>query len=116
MKLFNLERALAGNPVVTRSGLEIIRVIHVPEAILLNERVICVTFDGYLLFRTELGERYENDQHEYDLFMAPIKKTWYFNFYEARSLGFPTFKEAIESAHALYGPCLRTAVPMEVEL
>ncbi len=84
MKPFNLERALAGDRVVTRNGLEVIELQYFKK----RER-----FKVLALIEVEVGENGEfkayNDDGtfcqkmnaHYDLFMAPKVKTYYVNLY-----------------------------------
>lgn len=79
MKDFNLERALAGDPVVTRGRVKIVGLVHFPETIHDNCRVICVTKNGTLLTTYEngritggLGEH----EHPDDLFMESGREGW----------------------------------------
>lgn len=76
---FNLERALAGEPVVTREGIPG-RVVAVLEgkreypvvAILKEEACDC------LVCVNREGESHSSMDPDYNLFMAPKVKTWWF--------------------------------------
>lgn len=81
MKPFNLEKALAGDPVVTRDGRK------VTEIVLLNTAndfcsVVCV-IDKYAYAFRQDGSFIENREHKHDLFMAPkiVKKSGWINIY-----------------------------------
>lgn len=84
MKAFNLERALAGDPVMTRGGNKVSGLIYIESA---KDCIFCVAAHVQ-------GERYGlrtftiNGSHcddgldsSYDLFMAPVEKTVYFSVY-----------------------------------
>lgn len=74
MKPFNLEKALAGDPVVTRDGRVVTEIVHLKT----NIRPIIAVIDGrargYLIDGTT---RSANDWSQRDLFMAPKKTTYY---------------------------------------
>lgn len=81
MKPFNLERALAGDPVVTRDGRKVEEVTMLKKADV-QKKVIAV-IDGYIRSYYPHGTR-QGDQSmilSHDLFMAPVKKTYYTNVY-----------------------------------
>ena len=71
LKPFNLERALAGDPVVTKSGRQ------VEQITLFNASGHCIAgvVDGFLHKWQNDGKFIIDMQHQYDLFMAPIEKT-----------------------------------------
>ena len=79
MKPFNLERALAGDPVVTRDGQKIIEIIHFKKR---NKFPVLALFD----YENTIKAYCENGiycnslsecDNKYDLFMAPkTKKLW----------------------------------------
>ncbi len=85
LKPFNLERALAGDPVVTRAGVKIIRIVHLPEIIDSELKVLTVWENGEQYFYQEDGiyNRHIGVEESYDLFMAPFIKTGYANIYPA---------------------------------
>lgn len=73
MKPFNLERALAGDPVVNADGDEYIEFRHLPSA-RDGYQVVCVRkHSGYLACFTEDARDYPG--HPPLLFMAPKKRT-----------------------------------------
>lgn len=75
MKPFNLERALAGEPVVTRDGLKVLRVIHVPESAR-PSTVLIVTEDTVVAWVAENGMYYDtSERSRSDVFMAPKEVT-----------------------------------------
>lgn len=74
MKPFDLEKAKAGAPLVTRAGEEAHFVAHVPEADKYYRVVVRV--GGIVSAFSETG-KYAGGEHHYDLFMAPVKrKVW----------------------------------------
>lgn len=82
-KPFDLEKAKAGNPVVTRDGRKV-RILctdlkhNIPIIAAIDEG------DGTesVLPYTKNGEYCFYDESEHDLFMAPVKKTYYVNIYK----------------------------------
>lgn len=80
MKPFDLERALAGDPVVTRGGKKVLE-LHYFKNIKLNYPLVAVVEEQELLMAyTEKGIYVgykDNIESENDLFMAPkTKKLW----------------------------------------
>ena len=82
MKPFDLEAAKAGAPMVTRDGRPAKFIAHVEEAhpnqrllVLIGEHV-CKNFEdgGYMP---------PDNESDYDLFMAPVKRTVWVNLYES---------------------------------
>ena len=88
LKPFNLEKALMGDPVVTRDGKpvsEIVRLKTVPT----SRSVICVV-DGRAYATSETGKCYTyNTESANDLFMAPkiITKGVWLNIYPDTKIG-----------------------------
>lgn len=74
MKKFNLERALAGDAVVTRKGLKVVHIAHFPEMEGRNVIWVCAGDDSvnYININGRLHTN-ENDS-SYDLFMESVKK------------------------------------------
>ena len=94
MKPFNLERALAGDPVVTRSGSKVQRIVHWPEVTADHCRVVALvdgsvqTFheDGIFFPISDATTYRQTDLATYrqmDLMMAPRKRTVWVNLYRA---------------------------------
>jgi len=79
MKEFNLDRALAGDPVITRMGIAVSQFVlfnltksSFPLHGVFEDGVNCWTIHG----------RYGIDgDHDFDLFMAPVKKQEWINIY-----------------------------------
>lgn len=74
LKPFDLEKALAGDPVVTRRGKKVVRLVHMPE-MLRKENIIYVTEEGLCWIVYPNGKIYEHGTSDHDLLMAPVKKT-----------------------------------------
>ena len=80
MTPFNLEKALAGSPVVTRNGLEVTELKLFKDCITRTPLVGCVL--GYLHQYTIDGVySLDGSQNPLDLFMASVKKKFYVNRY-----------------------------------
>lgn len=72
---FDLARAMAGEPIVTRDGRAVKFVAHVPELKSDDERVlVLVEGDYHVSYFCETGEYMKKDKSKYDLFMAPKPK------------------------------------------
>ena len=86
LKPFNLERALAGDPVVTRSGEEV-ESFHLVDANINYPLVVYIK--GYMEIEefTKKGSfySYEKDSDK-DLFMAQVKKEGWVNLYYDTSI------------------------------
>lgn len=83
LKPFNLEKALAGEKVVTRDGQEVVKIVHFKDANI-NERVIFQVEDVVYLC-SEDGKYYNyttGSGSQLDLFMAPTKKQGWINIYD----------------------------------
>jgi hypothetical protein len=77
-KPFDLERALAGDPVVTRHGKS---VTQLKKFDIRGRCVLLGVFDGQLASWLENGCYYSSGEWPYDLFMAPKKRTVWVNLY-----------------------------------
>jgi len=117
MKEFNLERALAGYPVITRDGRAVTQ-LHKFDAAdssyqligVIGELIFDFTIDGYSSIGREVS---------HDLFMAPNKVTLYLNF----GLGFNdypvcvgTFDTADRANKQVNSEIILRAIPVKVEL
>ena len=71
MKPFDLEKALAGEPVVTRSGVPVTDIHYFSTAV--SKYKVYTTVEGRVLCFTETGRYYRHEECNYDLFMAPVK-------------------------------------------
>jgi len=83
MKPFNLEKALAGEPVVTRNG-EPVSEVHYFETVTRQYKVFAVV-TGEVQSYTESGRYTLRVEHAFDLFMAPVKRVGWVNIYSDRS-------------------------------
>lgn len=81
MKPFNLKDALDGKPVVTRNGLKVIRIIHLPEAEE-STQVLAVLEGGLTKLYYTSGAFFKSQIHNLDLFMA--EKIVWVNLYANR--------------------------------
>ena len=82
MKPFNLERALAGDKVVTRSGKEInqLHQFNVEKSQFSVFAVVCGRTECFTESRRFFGEHSEDS--EFDLFMASEQKECWINIYK----------------------------------
>lgn len=85
MKPFDLEKALAGDPVVTRDGREVTQ-IHLFDTTA-KHRLFGVLFGEVEAFSID-GRYWDNGDSEADLFMAPKKRTVWVNLYAHRPNAF----------------------------
>lgn len=99
MKPFDLEKALAGDPVVTRDGKKVTEIIHlktVPPS-----RSIIFVFDGRAHETGEDGRFYfgMNTESVNDLFMAPkiVKKEGWINIYKDSYTGTTIYPSKLEA-------------------
>jgi hypothetical protein len=104
MEKFNLERALAGEPVITRNGKEVTQLVYFKDVIqkdcvygVIGNQIKCWCIDGKF---------FHDDPNEFggDLFMKPKENAIWVNLYKSTIghiyLGeeFKTEKEAIDDA------------------
>lgn len=75
MKPFDLEKALSGEKVVTRSGLEITNIAWFESYRQPNQKHLLVVVEGDILFYKKDGIHHGN--HAFDLFMAPKTETFW---------------------------------------
>lgn len=81
LKPFNLEKALAGDKVVTRGGQEVVKIVHFKDANI-DERVIFQVEDVVYLC-SEDGKYYTTGSgSQLDLIMATTKKQGWMNIYK----------------------------------
>lgn len=99
MKPFNLEKALAGDPVVTRDGKKVTEIVHL-KTVSPSRSVIFVA-DGYAYETGEDGRFFYGFTAESvnDVFMAPkiVKKEGWINIYNDSYLAnriYPSKEEA----------------------
>lgn len=97
MKPFDLQAALAGAPVVTKTGIKVLAIAHLPQASLSFMRVYAV-LEG---LHGNNVQSYDESGHvgsgHFDLFMAPKRKTLYINIWKSPSFHYSTY-ETLEAA------------------
>lgn len=72
MKEFNLARALAGDPVITRDGKRVSELFHTKT---LKDRLsVLAIIDGELVHYSKEGKYFVNNDSINDLFMVPVKR------------------------------------------
>lgn len=81
LKPFNLERALSGEPIVTRDGMKVLQIAHFPLSTHVDEKLSVLLDDASGIHSFYENGRYvgngEWNDSEYDLFMLPkTKKFW----------------------------------------
>lgn len=81
MNPFNLQAALAGDPVITRSGQEVLRIVHFPEFQPQCRLVVLIKGETAPCYFHEDGKFYRDNDIDLDLFMAPKKVKYYFASY-----------------------------------
>ncbi len=82
LKPFNLEKALAGEKVVTRDGRNVVEIVKLSKAVG-SQSVIAVKEDGSWASYTSDGYSWaEGSLSDNDLFMAPTKKQGWVNIYK----------------------------------
>ena len=98
MKPFNLEKALAGEPVITRIGMKVTEIVHFKTAT--NRHTVVFVADGSTYSVASNGRSFDNGiESSLDLFMAPkmVKKSGWINIYPNKKPGgtmFSTCEEA----------------------
>lgn len=114
MKPFNLERALAGDPVVTRDGRPVNELTLFKT---LDDDPVVGVLNGTLLKWASDGHFHDSSiVHEFDLFMAPIKRTVYVNFYQDGSCNYHSCESDARSVGVKRQITpVAWAVPVEVE-
>lgn len=90
LKPFDLERALAGEPVISRNGRKITEIFHFKTA--QANYSVRVVMDGILYDLTVNGNfDFSGKESENDLFMAPVKREEWVNVYQ--------YSEPLENTH-----------------
>lgn len=82
MKPFNLEAAKAGAPIVTRDGRPAKFIAHEAEAHPSQRLLVLIDGDVIVRFDNGMNARSPAVASDYDLFMAPVKRTVWVNLYE----------------------------------
>lgn len=88
MKPFNLERALAGDPVMTRDGRPVTQLTFFKDAM---GDTIAGILEGYIELWREDGYYHTMDRGDKDLFMAPKTKEGWINIYQTTTGGWRAF-------------------------
>ena len=85
MKPFDIERALAGEPVVTRDGQQGGEIYYFKTSE--DALKLFVVINGTIKSYNEKGQwvAHHYGEHDFDLFMAPVKKSGFINIYPANS-------------------------------
>ena len=84
MKPFNLEKALAAEPVVCRNGWEVTEIVYMPTVI--GQRKLFAVSHGTLKEYDRDGKHTSlTDDHELDLFMAEVEKAQWINIWETKN-------------------------------
>jgi hypothetical protein len=102
MKPFNLEAAKAGKPIQQRNGVMVRYIAHVPDA-QIHSRVVVMSENHKLVSHRQEDGKYNSAGlvGDFDLFMAPTKKTYWANVYRSNGFTFITnlYSEAIDAAN-----------------
>lgn len=80
MKTFNLERALAGDKVVTRNGNKVLEIKKLNNTTSRGFCVVAMFTDDINTFNVD-GRFYGNSDSEFDLFMSDEDEVIIFNYY-----------------------------------
>lgn len=128
MKPFDLEKALAGEPVVTRDGREVFGIVRLknPGGIYKIGGWVCsASTDGSrdVSITWKSNGSYRDSFHDLDIFMAPRKRTVWVNVYtngERFFAGQCAFYNTMAAAEATrkYGPSGQAYLgtfPLEIE-
>lgn len=83
MKLipFDLQRAIAGEPLITRDGKDVVWGAYNPKA--LDSQRICVWVGEFARLYYENGKMWSNEENTLDLFMKPKKVTMWKNWFKS---------------------------------
>lgn len=115
MKPFNLERALAGDPVVTRSGIQVVKLHMVPNEFKAWAPLYVLLENGLTINAHKNGEP-SGDDSSYDLLMGPVKKKMWANLYlhdGTYSIG--PLSKSKDGAFCSRGPHYFSTIPIEWE-
>ena len=120
LKPFNLEKALAGEKVVTRDGREVTQLTKF-DNVTDNEFILVGVLCGSLHVFTIDGRFSAGEARPADLFMAPKMKTVYINYYSDTQTAFQYSKKEYAEAAAATTDCglqrfaAAIALPIEIE-
>ncbi|MET3232230.1 UNVERIFIED_ORG: hypothetical protein ABIC54_004435 [Burkholderia sp. 1263] len=84
MKPFDLKKAIAGDPLVTRDGRSARLIGHAPEFEESSRVIVAIEGVDSARQHYESGAYTRDAEHGSDLFMAPKKRTVWVNVYETR--------------------------------
>lgn len=120
MRKFDLDAAKRGEPIQTRDGQSAKFIAHVPEAYAMS-RVLVLVSESVLHFN-ERGKSLSHTESQFDLFMAPSKRTVWVNLHPyagiSTSYGYPaTVYATKEMADAVFDQDRQgnRAWPLEIE-
>lgn len=113
MKPFDLTRALAGDPVITRDGRQVTELHHFKTAKNQNNGVFAI-IDGEAFTFDYNGKYLAISSHIMDLFMAPKKRTIWVNVYGKYAYCHET-KEIADIAFSNLQRLNNRAYPVEIE-
>lgn len=119
MKPFDLEKAMAGEPICCQDGHEAKFIAYVPEA--MDSRQVVALINRIVYTFSVDGQYLTNDESAMDLFMASKKTKVWVNFYDDGSCFCFDSKEGAENHSSQYKEIMRIerlggkAYPVEVE-
>lgn len=120
MKPFNLQRAIAGDPIMTRDGRKVKLIAHLPE-MWHDFNVVCLIEDDRIETYTR-GGQYDPREKDYclDIFMVPKKHTVWVNFYDDGTAVWNISKENADHHDEFYvDSCMERiggkAYPVEID-
>lgn len=119
-KPFDLQKALAGDPVVTRNGIEVLEITYLATAI--NYSRVQASLNLGVSAGNNVQRYYENGRCDgdsrdspYDLFMAPKPVTYYVNLMNTGLwYRYLSLEEAKKSVNRLSTKCTAVGVPISV--
>lgn len=115
MKPFDLAKALAGNPVITRDGKPVTQLTHF-EGVSCRRESVFGLIDGKVSGWYENGDYYDNEEeHANDLFMAPKVKEGWINIYQTPSGEWRTYGPIYDSEEAAANHNADAVPPIRIE-
>jgi hypothetical protein len=113
LKPFNLDRALAGDPVVTREGKPVTDLVR--QLSVHDEFKLCGVLSGARTTWKENGGWHAVTESPHDLFMSPRKVVRWVNFRISGDAYWYNSKDRAEAEAVITSGILSAAVPVEVE-
>ena len=113
LKPFNLDRALAGDPVVTREGKPVTDLVR--QLSVNDEFKLCGVLIGARQSWKENGGWHAVTESPHDLFMSPRKVMRWVNFRISGDAYWYNSKDRAEAEAVITSGILSAAVPVEVE-